>query len=199
MNTSLYSGEPRAAATSWRQAHHGLNAGYRAPGAAAHGNVRVHPRVDTAITAMVLTAQGSRSGCIRNLSPHGLMISMAVPPQRGECVEIFVNGHSLVGQVKWANDHQAGIALSEAIEVSALILGKNAKGAARMQAIPLKFAKPEAARPAAATMISANQIFANQIQFVVIMVFVVCAALVIGSSVHDFLAGVVGQLKAGMP
>jgi hypothetical protein len=78
----------------------------------------------TLIAAMVRTHQGERLGCVRNVSPRGLMFTMPKPPQRGEIVEIFTENQSVIGQVKWANDCQAGIALANSINIGALIRGE---------------------------------------------------------------------------
>jgi hypothetical protein len=89
---------------------------------ARFGEARAEPRVKTAIVARVRTARAVQSAHIRNLSSRGLMLSIGLPPMRGEGVEIVAHGQCLTGEVRWASEHAAGVALHQTIDVRAMIL-----------------------------------------------------------------------------
>lgn len=194
MNTTIYTSGHTAFADA-RQSHlPGANAGRSASGAASPREVRAHERFDTVIAAMVRTHQGERLGCVRNVSPRGLMFTMPKPPQRGEIVEIFTKSQSVIGQVKWANDCQAGIALADSIDVGALIRGECPQLAARQPAI-----RKAAMRPSAAAISQRSHVVARQMQFAAILIFGLCAALFAALCVHDLLTGVFSQITMGLP
>ncbi len=199
MNTTIYTSGHTAFADA-RQSHlQGANAGRSASGAASLREVRAYERFDTLIAAMVRTHQGERLGCVRNVSPRGLMFTMPKPPQRGEIVEIFTKNQSVIGQVKWANDCQAGIALADSIDVGALIRGECPQLAASQIAAGRPAIRKAAMRPSAAAISQRSHVVARQIQFAAILILGLCAALFAALCVHDLLTGVFSQITMGLP
>jgi len=194
MNSTMYTYGHSAVADAPHRPDLGANAAYFALDGAMHRDARAQTRVDAAIGVQVRTELGERPACIRNLSPRGLMISMARPPRRGEFVEIVTGMRSLIGQVKWANDCNAGIALRDIVDVRSVIRGERGPVAAK---------RPEprksVTRPSASTISQNSHIIARQLQFAAILAFGVCAALLIALGVHDMLTEVFDQVKTGLP
>lgn len=88
-------------------------------------------RVDTRVTAMLQGALRDARGTTRqvrigDLSPKGMLIACERPPQRGEIVDVTINGHHLAGQVMWANGRRCGIRTRERIDVHAVVNGRRA-------------------------------------------------------------------------
>lgn len=168
-------------------------------GAASPRHDRAGVRFGTVTAAMVRTDEGESLGCIRNLSSRGLMVSLAHPPRRGAFVEIVTKTQSLVGQVKWANDCQAGIAMRGAIDVNALLRGERSPGGARTPAGRERTFKPMAPRRDVPMIAHNSHIIAQQLQLAATIAFGACAALLIASGVHDLLGDVLHHVSMGLP
>lgn len=162
-------------------------------GAAADASRRFAPRVSAAIAVKVRTGEGERAGCIRNLSPRGVMLSMAEPPRRGAFVEILVNGRGLVGQVRWASDCRAGIALRDVIDVASFLSGETGSAVARSK--PARGTRPT---PLVVHGPSDSHIVARQLQFAAAIAFAAVAAVTIAFCVNDLLASVISQITTGL-
>ena len=156
-------------------------------------DARALTRLATSMAAMVRADRGETPGCIRNVSPRGVMLSMATPPARGEFVEIVVRNRSLIGQVKWSDDFHAGVALRDSIDVQSLLSGERHSVASRLEP-----ARKTAAVPSSATLYPSSHIIARQLQFASMIAFGVFCALMIAFAVNDLLAEVVNQVNTGL-
>lgn len=87
------------------------------------GQPRVEDRTRALVKARLRAAGPEREICILDISTRGLLATAARPPGRGEFVEMTVNGHTLVGQVKWASARRFGVALRGRISVIGLVAG----------------------------------------------------------------------------
>lgn len=157
-------------------------------------DARSEARTSAALAAKVRTEHGERPGCIRNLSPRGVMLSMENPPKRGDIVEIVAGRESLIGQVQWANDNRAGIRLSEAVDVGSVLLG--IAGSITAKPRPVRKAM---SLPAVVHSPRDSHIIARQLQFAAIIVFGAFAALAIAFCVNDLLTDVIGLVRTGLP
>lgn len=85
-------------------------------------------RTDTRMTAMMRAKMrdntGTRDVRVGDLSPSGLLIVCPNPPQRGEIVDITVNGHHIVGEARWTSGRRCGMRSSRRIDVQAILTGK---------------------------------------------------------------------------
>lgn len=59
--------------------------------------------------------------CVLNLSPHGVGIQAAEPPERGSYVEIRRGKQTIVARVVWAKGHRAGLRSQDVIFIPAFI------------------------------------------------------------------------------
>lgn len=89
----------------------------------SHEKPRVEPRTKALIRARIRDGGDERDACILDVSTRGLLATTALPPPRGEFVELLVGNHKLVGQVKWSGERRFGLALRERISVAALVAG----------------------------------------------------------------------------
>lgn len=146
------------------------------------------------MAVQVRTEQDERPGCIRNLSPRGVMLSMAKPPRRGEFVEIVTGSHSLVGHVRWASDCRVGIALRNAIDVGSILGGKTGS----IAGMP-KPGRKAMSMPVAVHSPRDSHIVARQLQFAAMIAFGAVVAFMIAFCVNDLLADVISQVRTGLP
>lgn len=84
---------------------------------------RVEPRVRAMVRARLRDSAGERDICIIDISTKGLLATAAVPPDRGEFVEITIGRNRLAGHVKWAGNRRFGLALRERVSVAAMAEG----------------------------------------------------------------------------
>lgn len=96
-------------------------------GRAADIHIGDKPRVELRVRAMVRArlrdACGERDVCIIDVSTKGLLLTAAVPPVRGEFVEIHIGRNRLAGQVKWSGNHRFGLSLRERVSIAAMVEG----------------------------------------------------------------------------
>jgi hypothetical protein len=89
----------------------------------SHAQRRVDPRLKVTIRARLRDRMCNRDVCILNVSARGFLASAAIPPPRGEFVEIMLGPSLVVGQVRWASQHRFGIVLQEKIDVTSIACG----------------------------------------------------------------------------
>ncbi|GAA0282951.1 hypothetical protein GCM10009127_25470 [Alteraurantiacibacter aestuarii] len=83
----------------------------------------MEPRVRAMVRARLRDAHSERDVCIIDVSTRGLLATAALPPERGEFVEVQLGRHRLAGQVKWSGDHRFGVGLRDRVSVAAVIEG----------------------------------------------------------------------------
>jgi hypothetical protein len=89
----------------------------------SHEKPRVETRTKALIRARLRDGGLERDACILDVSTRGVLATTAMPPPRGEFVELAVGRHKLVGHVKWSGQRRFGLALRERISVAALVSG----------------------------------------------------------------------------
>ena len=162
-----------------------------------HRDRRADTRVGAAVSAVVRASDGERLGCIRNLSPRGLLLSMPKPPRCGEFVEIYTRSSSLVGQVKWVSENFAGVALCQTTDVGAVVWGQGQKmqgSAARSQLV-----QKARSRPSVSWIAQDSQIIARRMQFAATVAFGLLVALLAAFTVYDLMTSVFEQVSMGLP
>lgn len=87
---------------------------------------RAEHRVHAMVRARLRDAAGERDMCIIDISTKGLLATAAVPPARGEFVEITIGRNRLAGQVRWSGTHRFGLSLRERVSVAAMAEGGTA-------------------------------------------------------------------------
>ncbi len=194
MNIALTTSGPAAVADAAQHFAPRAKTGQIGCGADAYVDGRSEVRTSAAIAATVRTDLGENRGCIRNLSPRGLMLSMENPPKRGDFVDIITGRHALIGQVKWGNDSRAGIRLSEAVDVGSVMLGSAGSFAAKPRPVRKTMSAPVAVHSP-----RDSHIIARQMQFAAVIAFGAFAALMISLCVNDFLVDVITQVRTGLP
>lgn len=83
----------------------------------------MEPRTKALIRARLRDGGLERDACILDVSTRGVLATTAMPPPRGEFIELAVGRHKLVGHVKWSGQRRFGLALRERISVVALVAG----------------------------------------------------------------------------
>lgn len=89
----------------------------------AQGKDRIETRTRAMVRARLRDSRAERDICIIDMSTRGLLATTAVPPERGEIVELVIGRNHLTGQVRWASEHRFGIVLRERVSVAALVEG----------------------------------------------------------------------------
>jgi len=59
-------------------------------------------------------------GRIRNVSSHGVMLEMEVPPPRGSFIEIRRGDIVIIGQVRWSSEGRCGLRTQDSVPVDRL-------------------------------------------------------------------------------
>jgi hypothetical protein len=101
----------------------------------SHPQRRVDPRLKVTIRARLRDSQRNRDVCILDVSARGFLASAAMPPPRGEFVEIMLGPSLVVGQVRWASQHRFGIVLQEKIDVTSIARGDFSNFRARVTSL----------------------------------------------------------------
>ncbi len=99
-----------------------------------------------------------KDACILDASSRGVLLTLARPPKYGEMIEIYVNGHALLGSVEWTNGRRMGMKLHERINVLAFITGESGS-------LALKRGAYGKVKRSAAMQYDWNQVLARQGQF----------------------------------
>ena len=68
--------------------------------------------------------RGTRDIRIGDLSPRGLLVVCEHPPERGEIVDITINGHHIVGEARWSSGRRCGMRADRRINVQAVLAGR---------------------------------------------------------------------------
>ena len=125
-------------------------------------------------------------GCILDVSSRGFLMTSALAPARGEYVEVFLSGQSIVGRVVWSSSRRFGLALRDRINVQTLISPARA----------LQFGNPTrgnqvdhpARKRKLALTATKSQAFSRIIQSLFIAVLGVGAAFMVASTVKSSLS-----------
>lgn len=106
--------------------------------------------------------------CVLDVSPHGMLATMAHPPARGAFIELIAGGTSFVGHVEWSSARRFGLTLQDRIDVATLTT------AARPAAPRIASHQPE---PLPA------QITGNRLQFMAMVAAGFIGALIVAHTV----------------
>ncbi len=146
--------------------------------------MQLKPRIEERHKALIrcrLHGSGfDKDACILDASSRGLLLTLARPPAHGEMIEIYVNGHSLLGQVEWINGRRMGMKLHERIDVMAFITGATGSLALKRG----EFAK---VKRTAAMQYDWSQMLARQGQFAFAVVAITVAGYFLVSTVTQSL------------
>lgn len=85
---------------------------------------RIEPRHKVLMRGKLHGSGFARDVCVLDASSRGLLLTLAIPPARGEMIDIMVNGHTLFGQVEWSHGRRMGLRFRERIDVLAFIAGE---------------------------------------------------------------------------
>lgn len=78
-------------------------------------------RQTIAVTARMKSADGWQDIAIRNVSVHGMRISVARPPQRGAYIEVRRATQVIVARTMWVQGNEFGVRTQDAIDIPALV------------------------------------------------------------------------------
>ena len=157
---------------------------------------RSEPRTRSMLRARVRGKGLERDASIVDLSPHGLLMTAAMPPQSTSSVTISANGFTVSGQVRWVEGHQFGICLDAPIVVGDVVNG------------PVVVAKPRepgpglpenfGARPvSASSSLSLNDYIQSKwLRYGLVALILVGGAVYIGQHVGAVLGGMSEQFAA---
>ncbi len=79
------------------------------------------------ITARMKTAAGWQDVAIRNVSPHGMRISVSVPVKRGAFIEVRRASQVIVARAVWVEGNECGLRTQDAVDIPALVDPKATK------------------------------------------------------------------------
>ncbi|PLK26084.1 hypothetical protein [Novosphingobium sp. TH158] len=144
---------------------------------------RIEPRHKVLMRGRLHGSGFARDVCVLDASSRGLLLTLAVPPARGEMIDIMVNGHTLFGQVEWSNGRRMGMRFRERIDVLAFIAGETGPLALRRQPAGKASHSP-------AFAIDWNQFIARKPQFAGALGLMAIAAFFL----VDLITGTIGSL-----
>ena len=145
------------------------------------------PRVKVMIRATLRAGQPRMDVCIRDISPRGLMMMAASPPEPGTYVEVLGIGQTIVGRVTWAKDRRFGVRTSDRIDLSAAIFGGAAQASGQDAAPGARTGSAAAAPRSNGKSAASNRAFGRAVQFVVIAAFAVTLSAAIALATYDTL------------
>ena len=126
---------------------------------------------------------------IANVSPRGVMIRCASPPERSNVVEIRHRGLCIVGRVMWSRGSRCGIRTQDPIDIDSLLakspITTTKKTTAEWRAVSPQRAK--AYRPSLAVQSDASKQTARFLDWIVIATAGAVAAAMVASAADSFL------------
>lgn len=144
---------------------------------------RIEPRHKVLMRGKLRGSGFARDVCVLDASSRGLLLTLAIPPARGEMIDVMVNGHTLLGQVEWTNGRRMGLRLRERIDVLAFIAGATGP-------LALKRDVGRKAHRSPAIALDWSRILANRMQFLVAVTLITFGAWFL----FDLVRGSVGSL-----
>ncbi|HET9511383.1 MAG TPA: PilZ domain-containing protein [Sphingomonas sp.] len=102
----------------------------------ATGTSRVkprEPRQTIAVTARMKSADGWQDVAIRNVSAHGMRVSVATPPKRGAYIELRRATQVIIARAMWVQGNEFGVRTQDRIDIPALINPNAAKAEAMLE------------------------------------------------------------------
>lgn len=121
---------------------------------------RIEPRHKVLMRGKLHGSGFARDVCVLDASSRGLLLTLAIPPARGEMIDVMVNGHTLFGQVEWSNGRRMGLRFRERIDVLAFISGESGP-------LALSRARPSLRSGTLVSYVDWNRFLANRMQFAV--------------------------------
>ncbi|MFD1788972.1 PilZ domain-containing protein [Sphingomonas floccifaciens] len=85
------------------------------------------PRQTISVTARIKTADGWQDVAIRNVSAHGMRISLAMPPKRGAYIEVRRASQVIVARTMWVQGNDCGLRTQDVVDIPALVNPNAAK------------------------------------------------------------------------
>ncbi|WP_367113633.1 PilZ domain-containing protein [uncultured Sphingomonas sp.] len=79
------------------------------------------PRQTIAVTARMKSADGWQDVAIRNVSTHGMRISVALPPKRGAYVELRRATQVIIGRAMWVEGNDFGVRTQDVVDIPSLV------------------------------------------------------------------------------
>ncbi|MEO6388414.1 MAG: hypothetical protein ABIT16_08375 [Croceibacterium sp.] len=135
---------------------------------------------------------------IRNVSPRGMMGMCAVPPERGEYVEIRSGDYVVVARVMWARGGRFGLRAQDQIELGELVAGIDGRLAATGERRRIPRPPVPRPRPTMAQRFAASQRAARAFDFMSLsLAGAVLAGLAAGAA-HDALTAPLDQVSGAL-
>lgn len=140
------------------------------------------------------SADGWQDVAIRNVSAHGMRISVALPPQRGAYIEIRRAAQVIVARIMWVDDKDCGIRTQDVVDVPALIdpTANRAEAAVAAHAVERRRA------PRADETAARSQRFAARFQFAAMLAVILAGAGIAAWTVGDLLAAPFARVNAAL-
>ena len=127
--------------------------------------------------------------CVLNLSPHGVGIQAAEPPERGSYVEIRRGKQTIVARVVWKKGHRAGLRSQDVIFIPAFIADMASPAG---QSAPIAssgcFVERRQSPRAARQRFENSRLLARAAQFACLVLFGAAAAYTAFGAVEQALA-----------
>ena len=132
--------------------------------------------------------------CVLNLSPHGVGIQAAEPPERGSYVEIRRGKQTIVARVVWAKGHRAGLRSQDVIFIPAFIADLG-RPEAQVSAIASSgFVERRQSPRSARRRFENSRLLARAAQFACLVLFGGAAAYTAFGAVEQALAQPLSQI-----
>lgn len=138
-------------------------------------------RISTFLPARVRTDSGWADATIRNISPHGAMIELADPPDRGSYVELRRATSVIIGRIIWSDGRRCGVMTRDMIDIPNMLGQPQLAGAivGERRILP---------RAEAASSLSDFTIAGRAMEFSAMLAAVALGALLLFHTVEDTLS-----------
>jgi len=148
----------------------------------SHVKPREHRRT-IQVTARMKSADGWQDAAIRNVSAHGMRISVAMPPKRGAYIEVRRASQVIVARTMWVHGNDCGLRTQDVVDIPTLIDPSSAKAEGVIAAAQAD----RRAAPRVEDAAAGSQRIAQRLQFVAIGGAIVLAAGYAAWTVGDML------------
>ncbi len=153
------------------------------------------PRQPVRIGARLRCGRGWSNVVIRNVSSHGVMGESAVPPARGDYVEVRCGDYVIVARIAWATRDRFGARAQDRIELPELVACAQGRATARERRRQPRAVESRPARPATAIRAAASARFSRAFDFACVAIVGAAMAAMFAGAAHEALARPAEQVR----
>lgn len=144
------------------------------------------------------SADGWQDVAIRNVSAHGMRISVALPPKRGAYIEVRRATQIIVARTMWVQGNDCGLRTQDVVDIHALVNPNAAKAEAVIVAANADRRHAPRAEESAESARRASQLIQQLLLGAAILAGAGYAALTVSETLRTPFAAI-GEAMGGAP